>query len=721
MKKKFIVFTIILTIFFSSSIIHYSLASDEVLLTREKAVQTIEQKLNLNVPNDIRLELRPDYKYQGKKIWDINWSESTAGGERYYFITIDDNADIRSYYCLDPTLENQDLTNSVTRKEAREKALEFLKRVDPLKINYIREKPQFSTSHDGIRDFSYKFEFERLIDGIPFPDNTISIETYVDGSIMSYVVDWDYDMNFPKAQKIISKKDAENLFKENMSMVLNYSYDITKENEKNFFKKDLPLKLVYSPFFRKSTIIDANNGKFIDDDGKYVLEDKKLQQMAKKKNVKQVEYQPITKDEALSKVKELVKYDLLDEGERSYSENYLDSTQNYIKFDFTRTQKGEGIFRSWIYANAIVNLGTGELIYLKANYIDNLSLLTHTQEQIPSNVQPVSWQEGLQIVSDFAKKIAPEQFENTYLVNDESQNISEIGQSRQLVYQFGRIVNGIPFDENGFYIIIDTVTRDIIGFEYSWDDKEFPEVKKIVSEDKAKRTFCKYFDVELSYLRSAEDPNQAILVYMIKTPNVVIDAKTGEIFSPYAYAPIEDMLYRIKGSKAEKELSILINQGVIPETRNFDPEKPVKRGEVLKLIYDAKIKNLPEDLSKYKKPSFKDVWKDSPYFYYIETAVRDGLIMKKNKFYPEKNITREDLAVIFINLIDYGEVAKFNDIYKVKVNDASQISENKRGAVALAMAFEIIEPIDGNFYPNDYATWEDVACAILKAANKIKR
>lgn len=721
MKKKLLVFVVISAVFFSS--LSYSLASDEGLLTREKAVQTIEQKLNLNVPGDTRLELRPDYKYQGKKIWDINWSEPTieGKGEIYYFITLDSDANIKSYYCLDPSLENQDLTKSVTREEAREKALEFLNRVDPLKIDNVREKPQLLTSHNGIKDLSYKFEFERLVDGIPFPDNIISIETYADGSIMSYVVDWDSKINFQKAQKVISKKEAKNLFKENISMVLNYSYDITKESGKNFSQKDLPLKLVYSPFFRKSTIIDASTGKFIDDEGKYITEDKKLQQMTNNRNMKQVQYRPMTKDEALLKVKEIVKYDLLDEGERSYSESYLDPTQNYVKFDFTRTQKGEGIFRSWVYANAIVNLGTGQLTYLKVNYVDHISLLSNTIRQIPESLKPISWREGLQIASDFAEKVAPEQFKNTYLISDKSQDISEIGQSRQLFYQFGRIVNGIPFDDDGFNITIDSITGDVIGFKYSWDDKKFPEVESIVSEMKAKKTFYKYFDIELSYLRSVEDSNKAILAYTIKTPNFMIDAKTGEGFSPYIYTPIEDMLYKIKGSKAEKELSILINQGVIQETRNFDPKNPVTRGEVLKLIYDAKIKDLPADLSKYDRPSFKDVWKDSPYFYYVETAIRDGLIMKKNKFYPEKSITREDLAVIFINLIDYGEVAKFNNLYKIQVEDVDKISKNKRGAVALAMAFNIIDPIDGKFYPDEYATWEDVAYGILKAVNKINR
>lgn len=722
MKKKFLVFSVIFSIIFSC--LPYGLASED-LLTREKAVQTIEEKLKLNVPSDTRLELRPDYKYQGEKIWDINWSEplEDGKGEKYYFVTLDSSANINSYYCIDPVLENQDLTKSITRQEAREKVLEFLKKIDPKKLNQIREKPQLVTYNNGIKDLSYKFEFERLVKNIPFPDNIISIETYADGNIKSYVIDWDDDINFQEAQNIISKKKAENLFKDNISMILNYSHDMTEKSEKNILQGDLPVRLVYSPFFKKSSLLEATTGKFINNNGEYIVNDKKLQQVAKNESesTNKIESQPITKAEALLKVKELVKYDMFAEGEKSYSESYLDPAQNYVKFDFTRTQKGEGIFRSWVYANAVVNLGTGQLIYLKANYVDTLSVLSNATKELPSVLKPISWKDGLQIATDFSKKVASEQFKNTYLVCDESEETLEPGQSRQYYYRFGRIVNGIPFDDDGFHIIVDSFTKDILGFKYSWDDKEFPEPKNLVSERKAKRVFDKYLDIELSYLRSVSNPKQVIPVYTVKTPNFMIDAKTGKGYSPYMYTPIEDMLSKIKGSRAEKELSILINQGVIPETRSFNPEKPITRGKFIKLVYETKIKDLPENLPRVVTPSFKDIWKDSPYFYYVETAVRDGIIPKKNKFYPERNLTREDLAVILINLIDYGEVASFNDIYKLEVKDADKISKEKIGAVTLSMAFGIIEPKDGYFYPDDYATWEDVAYGIVRAAGKIKR
>lgn len=720
MNKKLLVFIVIVAMIFSC--LPYGLASDD-LLTRDKAIQIIEEKLGLDVPSDTRLELRPDYKYQGEKIWDINWSEplEDGQGEKYYFVTLDSSANINSYYYLDPILEKQDLTKSRTRQEAREKALEFLNRMDPSKLDQIREKPQFKGTYNGIKDLSYKFEFERLVENIPFPDNIISIETYADGNIKSYVIDWDDNIKFQEAQNIISKKKAENFFKDNISIILNYSHDVTEKSEKNFLQNDLPVKLVYSPFFRKSSLLEANTGKFINNNGDYIVNDKKLQQVTKNERMNEIENQPITKEEALSKVKELVKYDMLAEGEKSYSESYLDSAQNYVKFDFTRTQKGEGVFRSWVYANAVVNLGTGQIIYLKVNYIDTLSVLSKATKELPSDLKPISWKDGLQIATDFAKKVAPEQFKNTYLICDESEEMLQSGQSKQYYYQFGRIVNGIPFDDDGFYIIVDSFTKEILGFKYSWDDKEFPEPKNLVSERKAKKALDKYLDIELSYLRTVGNSKQAILVYTIKTPNFMIDAKTGKAHSPYMYTPIEDMLSKIKGSRAEKELSILINQGIIPETRNFDPEQPITRGEFLKLIYETKIKELPENLSRTVTPSFKDVWKDSPYFYYAETAVRDGIIPKKNKFYPERNLTREDLAVILINLIDYGEVASFNDIYRLQVKDVDKISKEKIGAVTLAMAFGIIEPKDGKFYPDNYATWEDVAYGIVRAAGKIKK
>lgn len=698
--------------------------ANENSLTRLQAIEIIESQLGLDVPEDTRLELRPDYEDESKKIWELNWSTSPSEGkgEVFYYISLDSDANIRSYFLHDTRPREIDLSTCISRDEARDIVMDFINRVAPDKIPQIREKPTYET-YSGLEDLNFKFEFEQVVKGIPFPENTISIEVLSDGTVKSYNLDWDEDIEFEKVNNIISQTTAENLFKQNTSVALRYVQDSRQDQIPLSLQPSL--RLVYSPVFKKSSYIDASNGKFIDSLGKHIEETElaniKGDIRPKAKSVTG-NGALITKDEAFKIVKDIVKYDTIKESERSFVETFLGSDKKYIKYDFIRTQKGEGFFRSWVYASAIVNLDIGKIIFLNMNLTDQLKAISselQTDTDKNSANEIITWEEGLEIAENYIKTLFPEEFSKTYLVSKPYQN-TEQEKPKQYFYQFVRMVEGIPFDEDGFYVNIDSRDKNIMAFRFSWSDKPFPKPEGIIKEEKAKKILNKSLEVELIYMTTSKDSKKPFLVYTVKNAHDKIDALTGDVLVTGS-TPKEKIMSKIRGSKAEKELAFLIDQGIINDFENFNPDSSITRQDIIKLIVLSKVKDLTLDTSKAILPTYADVDINSPYFYYIEAAAKHDLIPKSKKIYPKRELSREELAQILINLMGYKEVASFNDIYDLKIKDIDDISESKKGAVTLALAFEIMDTKDGKFYPNDNATWEDAAFGLFKAASKIKK
>jgi hypothetical protein len=187
---------------------------------------------------------------------------------------------------------------------------------------------------------------------------------------------------------------------------------------------------------------------------------------------------------------------------------------------------------------------------------------------------------------------------------------------------------------------------------------------------------------------------------------------------------IQTLFEDIKGHWAERVIQLVVNKGIFNGTgeNTFSPNSSVTRGmfvTILSKFYGART-------DYYAITSFKDVQKDKYYAGAVEWAAHQKIAsgVEDGKFNPDNEITREQLAVMFVNY------AKFAGINLEEVNvgnktaerlnesfaDENEISAWAKSSVQLMKKSGIIGGKgDNKFDPKGTATRAEVAAIIARA------
>lgn len=155
----------------------------------------------------------------------------------------------------------------------------------------------------------------------------------------------------------------------------------------------------------------------------------------------------------------------------------------------------------------------------------------------------------------------------------------------------------------------------------------------------------------------------------------------------------------IDGSYAKKEIIALYNDGVFSGKGKdtFKPKDPMTRAELAKVL--AISLNLPEDKEFAKK--FTDVPQNSWHAGYVGALAKSGITdgTSPNTFSPNKDVTREELAVFFIRALELEN--KANELKtELKFTDSKDISSWAKNHIGLATEIGFITGIpntDGSY------------------------
>lgn len=115
--------------------------------------------------------------------------------------------------------------------------------------------------------------------------------------------------------------------------------------------------------------------------------------------------------------------------------------------------------------------------------------------------------------------------------------------------------------------------------------------------------------------------------------------------------------------------------------------------------------------------TFSDV-KDSDWYYdSIEIAVANNVLQNEDSsFRPLDNITREEMALMIINTLGYGELA---ELYNDEISSFTDVKEHI-GYIKLLNTFGIVNGKgDGIFAPKDTAKREEAAAILIRMYNKV--
>ena len=173
------------------------------------------------------------------------------------------------------------------------------------------------------------------------------------------------------------------------------------------------------------------------------------------------------------------------------------------------------------------------------------------------------------------------------------------------------------------------------------------------------------------------------------------------------------------GYWAKDQIDYLVVKGVIAgfPDGTFKPETPVTREQFAKMVCVAK------GIKEYKPSTatFKDVNSSRWSYGFVEAAVKAGYIKgyPDGTFGPDKNITRQELAVLGVRVLGKeAEANAFKGDPIVWANDLKQISSWAVGAVTLAYRPDIqimtYRLPAGAVGPKDGSTRAECAYAIYK-------
>ena len=633
--------------------------------------------------------------------WSLSWN--TPDYNKTVYVNADSEGRIRNYNRYE-SVETDNVFPKEFSEYYEKTALEFIKKAAPEIDGHI----SLDNVSLGYYGNTYDFVYIRFENGYPLTDNTVRVSVnHNSNQVTSFSTSWNYDVKFKKPETILTKDEAKAKLNGKLKMELQY---LTKwsEGEDSVFLAYVPSGYYYS--------VDAKTGKIYTEknyynyDYEYSAEEAKEVAMndmeqtgraslteAEIKSIKEVT-SLISKEDAV-KVITSNKNLLLDKNlskTTAYLTSYGDGYAWIIRMNDTRPvdYSNNDYYRA--YVNATVDAKDGRLLNFFASVKDY-----YDDDDVQNVELKYNKKECIKKFEKFAKTMEPEIFAQTkktsdyggYTIYYDYKNDKSVYGGRYFVYS--RLVNDIPFSNNYISGGVDRVTGKVYSYSCEWNDKiVFPSPEKVIS---AKKAFNSYLDNDDFAIRYELYYNTKIATYESKTTvnsrlcyvagqtAAYVDAFTGKRLNYYGdeYKPVSKnrIFTDIAGHKYEKEIRFITQLMNNYGGDQFEPDK--------------------EATYEFVTGFFNKLW----YFYRTPQNLKND----------DKAITREELAAVLVEALGYKKIAGL-DIFKADVKDASKISKQNKGAVALSVALGLFETDkNGKFNPTGKVTRGEAAAAFANA------
>ncbi|NLY08828.1 MAG: hypothetical protein GXZ11_02850 [Tissierellia bacterium] len=147
---------------------------------------------------------------------------------------------------------------------------------------------------------------------------------------------------------------------------------------------------------------------------------------------------------------------------------------------------------------------------------------------------PISDEDAVKKADEYLKKICPEHVNE--LKRSESKNLANnVYDAQRAVITYYRHVSGIPFEQNYANITINRFTGELIHYEFTWGQGEskkditFPDSKKIISIDEAKKVFEKEMGPVPAYIKFPSEEDMSKVEYVPVYTNLYADWKVNAV------------------------------------------------------------------------------------------------------------------------------------------------------------------------------------------------
>jgi len=203
----------------------------------------------------------------------------------------------------------------------------------------------------------------------------------------------------------------------------------------------------------------------------------------------------------------------------------------------------------------------------------------------------------------------------------------------------------------------------------------------------------------------------------------IFDPQEGTItfntshFSKFAVMRAESSYTDIEKHWAKAEIELMAARHIIEAASNsqFGPDEKVTRAEVVRMLVNLLRYDLDSSVSldSPKSASFKDVGTDDPYFEYVETALKHGIIKMSSdgNFYPKDIVIREQLTTMIIRALG---IEAGSDPSALPYGDRENIPAWALGSIAAAYERGYIQTINGKDFGVGYSATRAQAVVIIK-------
>ncbi len=683
----------------------------------EQAIKSVKSKVT--IPKDYTIFNYHYYETTNYRdgYWRLSWRNEEATKE--ISVECDNDYNINNYRKYNYEKETSRIPLYL-KKDLLDVAEDFIKKLNPK----VADKIKFtSAEYEGIYSSTYRYNFQRVENGIDFPDNTVNVRVNgVTGQVELLSINWLYDVKIPNAKTKVTKDEAAKIIANNLNMDLNYRinyYHTYREgesiNEKAF--------LVYQP--DKSYIsVDARTGKaylsvqeYIERDSNGTMDDKAEEESA---DVGGGLADVSLTDEELKRIQELK---LLISKEEAieivssnpylyHGENLIESSAHLGKYynsenedtyywrielrDPRPVDYNESGNRYRAYSYAQVDAKTGRIISYQSNLNDYYNEDLDKWEDIKIKYNK---KESQQILEKFLKKEIGEHFSNSKLVRTNDDHIIYYDSANPIYrgysYSYNRVNEGVLYSYDGIYGSVDGVTGKIYRFNYNWSNNvDFESPKDAMTPKKAFDHYISNNGYKLVYEvnqkniqdssannRSYQVEYEVRLVYRPDIDPQYISPFTGEQLTSRGEIYKERKAFEygdISDSKENWEILLLADMNIGFEGDYFFPNRNITYGEYLKLMEGINFRN-------YKPLDLKE----------------------------SENLTREEISVDIIKRLGLEDIAKLQGIFNPGFEDQEDIKEEYLGAVSLAKGLDIIEIEDNHFKAKDNITRRQVVEIIL--------
>ncbi|MGZ4106252.1 MAG: YcdB/YcdC domain-containing protein [Tumebacillaceae bacterium] len=685
-------------------------------VSKEQAIANAKQLAG--IPDDFKFDRAmltiddSSYPYSESATWRILFEKGSTDDKRVIEVTIDaDDGTLLAYEQLLPTVKPS--ANAISQDAARTKAEQYLKQLTPDKSSSVVAEPTGDATHvlqAGV--VGYRFSYVRTYNGIPYPEDSIQIDVGPSGELQQYRIDWSKGLQFPSATPSITLDQATATFRNVMPLQLGYASN-------QYDRTPLYLRLQYGLLDWENEpqemMIDAQNGGAILKDGTSAssVSTAPWQPLADKPG-SPVTTQPITEQVARDLVSQfnlgLDGYSF-DHANRMYTGEFVEPMDqlNGWELFFTKTSSG-----SASEAAVLVDARSGELLgavrYDRTKAAD-ATHMTLTKEQ------------AKQKAIDFITKAMPSKLPQIAL--DPTLRFESAEDPGVYAFYFQSILNGVPVENGGWYVMIDGTTGATLEYLGDSDVTKITRVSAttpVVSLETAKDKFHEKYPLRLQYEPIFEKSDKAILseqvnhVALVYAPNPIylkghVDAVTGDVSTDKVIKAPAMEITDIKGHWAEKQLQTYAEQGVFEvNDGKLEPNHKMTRAEII----DDWMVALDAAFGKGNTVAYSDVPKESPYFPVIADAYADKWIDPSiPKFRPNEIMTRAELADLVARTLGKGKITSKPGATKAHFSDVSSTGASY-AAINAAVSYGIMGGSYGAFAPNQPVTRAQLAVVMSK-------